>query len=266
MTTQLTPETTGSLMVDGARIANRLHPGEGPLLVWLGGFRSDMAGTKAMRLAALAYALGAACLRFDYSGHGESGGRFEDGTISRWLAEAQAVIAHHRAGRKLILVGSSMGAWIALLAASAHARAGDPVAGLLLLAPAPDFTSELIEPALTQAQRDALANDGFFSTPSAYSPEPEIITRALLEDGRRNRVLTGLIETRCPVAILQGMADPDVPHAHALRLVSHLPLENVTLTLIKDGDHRLSREQDLQAMERAVSAMVSRCGASRADI
>ncbi|NJR14129.1 MAG: alpha/beta fold hydrolase [Phyllobacteriaceae bacterium] len=262
------------ITVDGVAIAVRFQQGAAedaspvenatPTIVWLGGFRSDMRGSKAERLAQLAARQGVAFLRFDYSGHGESGGAFADGTISRWLGEAEAVIAAFAADRPVVLVGSSMGGWIALLLARRFQARGTAPVAMVLLAPAPDFTSELMEPHLTAAQKQALARDGFFTEPSAYSDQPNIYTRALFEDGAANSVLVGMVETHCPVTILQGMADPDVPYAHALRLVSHLPTEDVTLTLIKDGDHRLSREQDLLLLEKAVLAHVQRHNANKA--
>ena len=158
----------------------------------------------------------------------------------------------------MILIGSSMGAWIALRMVQELHRAGegDRIAGLVLIAPAPDFTAELMQPQLTDAQKRDLREKGFIQEPSGYSHEPNIYTRALFEDGERNRVLTGLIDTHCPVHILQGMADPDVPYAHALKLVEHLPADDVTLSLIRDGDHRLSRPQDLDMLARTVAAMV----------
>ncbi|MFC3075736.1 alpha/beta hydrolase [Shinella pollutisoli] len=227
--------------------------------VWLGGYRSDMTGTKAAELAALAARLGTGCVRFDYSGHGASGGAFSDGTISRWLEEALAVIEHARAAigtRRMVLVGSSMGGWIALRAVRALAKRGDAaVTGLLLIAPAPDFTSELIEPNLTEAERAALAEHGFFEEPTPYGPDPNVYTLKLIEDGRQNRVLDGVIETGCPVHILQGMADPDVPHAHAVRLMEHLSGDDVVLTMIRDGDHRLSRPQDIARMLEAAETL-----------
>ncbi len=244
--------------VDGCRIAVRHQAGRSPGIVWLGGYKSDMLGTKAETLAGWAAANGHAYLCHDYSGHGESGGAFSEGTISRWLAESLAVFRHFTQGPQ-ILVGSSMGAWIALRMVQELRKAGDRrVAGLVLLAPAPDFTAELIEPALTEAQKRDLAEKGFFEEPSAYSDEPNIYTRALIEDGRDNRVMTGPIDTHCPVHVLQGLADPDVPHTHALKLVSLLPSDDVTLSLIPDGDHRLSRPQDLDMLVRAVEAMVGR--------
>jgi pimeloyl-ACP methyl ester carboxylesterase len=221
-----------------------------PHFVWLGGYRSDMTGTKAVELAALADRLGTACIRFDYSGHGASGGAFTDGTISRWLEETLAVIAN--AGetlgtRRMVLVGSSMGCWIALRAVAELRRQGraDAVAGMVLIAPAPDFTSELIEPNLGEAERQALAERGQFEEPTPYGPDPNIYTLKLIEDGRANRVLSGVIDTGCPVHILQGMADPDVPYSHAVRLMEHLAGDDVVLTMIRDGDHRLSRPQDI---------------------
>ncbi len=255
----MTPHTVPDFIpVNGNQIAVRLQAGDAaaPIIVWLGGFGSDMRGTKAERLAVFAKTQNVSFLRFDYSGHGESGGKFNDGTISSWLKDAESVIAQFAGGRPLVLVGSSMGAWINLrlvqnlIAANQQHR----LAGLVLIAPAPDFTTDLVEPKLTNAQRHDLATNGYCEEPSDYGPEPTIYTRALMEDGENNRVLNGIIDTHCPVTILQGMADTDVPYTHALKLVSHLPQDNVTLTLIKDGDHRLSREQDLVLLERAVLA------------
>lgn len=225
--------------------------GDGPTLVWLGGFRSDMRGTKAEVLSALCERENLPFLRFDYSGHGESDGRFEDGTISIWTEDAAAMIASRTAG-PLVLVGSSMGAWIALRLAQ---RLPGRVAGLLLLAPAPDFTARLVEPRLTAADRAALSRDGFIAEPSPYSDQPTIYTAALIEDGARAGVMNGPIALDLPVHIIQGMEDPDVPHAHALELLSLLPSAGVTMTLVKDGDHRLSRPEDLARMERAALAL-----------
>lgn len=251
-------ETTPDVLTVGAggeerAIAMRLlAPGASNGLahfVWLGGYRSDMTGTKAVELAALAARLGTGCVRFDYSAHGASGGAFTDGTISRWLEETLAVIDHAASvlgTRRMVLVGSSMGGWIALRAVAELAKRSDlTVAGLVLIAPAPDFTSELIEPNLTEAERTALAERGQFEEPTPYGPDPNIYTLKLIEDGRNNRVLNGVIETGCPVHILQGMADPDVPYAHAVRLMEHLSGDDVVLTMIRDGDHRLSRPQDI---------------------
>lgn len=244
--------------VDGSEIAVRHVPGSAPGIVWLGGYKSDMLGTKAEALSAWTGSEGRACLRHDYSGHGESGGDFAAGTISKWLAESLAVFRRFGKGKQ-ILVGSSMGAWIALRMVEELRKAGDTsVAGLVLLAPAPDFTVELIEPVLTKAQKRDLSKKGYFEEPSDYSAEPYIYTRALIEDGRANRVMAGPIDTHCPVHILQGLADPDVPSGHALKLAALLPADDVTLSLIPDGDHRLSRPEDIRMLLRAVGDMARR--------
>lgn len=244
------------LDVDGVIIAVRHSAGTCPGIVWLGGYRSDMTGTKAETLAAFAQDKGLAFLRHDYSGHGASGGDFRDGTISRWLAESLAVFDRFAAARQ-ILVGSSMGAWIALRMVEELHKRGETsrIAGLVLIAPAPDFTADLVEPRLKAKQKRALEQQGYFEEPSAYSPEPYIYTRALIEDGRANRVLTGPIDTHCPVHIIQGLADPDVPPSHALKLASLLPADDLTVSLIPGGDHRLSRPEDLELIVRAVGTL-----------
>lgn len=243
--------------VSDTRIAVRRRAGENPGLMWLGGFRSDMLGAKAETLDALAGDAGLAYVRHDYSGHGELDGEFRDGTISKWLKESIAVFERCTEGPQ-ILVGSSMGGWIALrMVQELNRGAGDDrIAGLVLLAPAPDFTSDLHGPKLTEAQRSDLDEKGYFEEPSDYSDEPTLFTRALFEDGEDNRVLTAPLDTYCPVHILQGMADPDVPYTHAQKLMEFLPKDDVTLTLIKDGDHRLSRAEDLDLLARTVTDMV----------
>ena len=230
---------------------------DAPVLLWLSGYRSDMSGTKAVELDRLAAETGLACLRLDYSGHGLSGGKFTDGTISRWLEETLAVLMHVNP-KRVIAVGSSMGGWIALRLAQELGKIADgpKLEGMVLIAPAPDFTSDLIEPHLTKKERASLEERGYFEEKSEYSPEPNIYTRALIEDGRANRVLTGIIQTGCPVHILQGMKDPDVPYAHAMKLIEHLPSDDVVLTFVRDGDHRLSRPQDIERMLSAVSALI----------
>ncbi|MBL8580933.1 MAG: alpha/beta hydrolase [Rhizobiaceae bacterium] len=247
--------------VGGVPIAYRRAAGLAPGIVWLGGYRSDMRGTKAEALAGWAGRNGRAYLRHDYSGHGESGGVFEEGTISTWLAQSLAVLRAFSNGPQ-ILVGSSMGAWIALRMVAELERAGERgrVAGLVLIAPAPDFSIDLVEPRLTPDMRRRLETHGFIEEPSAYGSDPTIYTRALIEDGRANRVLGAPIDTHCPVHVLQGMADPDVPYQHALKLVGLLPSDDVTLSLVPDGDHRLSRPQDLAMLERALDAMLARVG------
>jgi pimeloyl-ACP methyl ester carboxylesterase len=249
------------LDIEGRRIAVRHRAGAAPGLVWLGGYRSDMKGTKAEALDGWAAETGRAFTRHDYSGHGESGGEFAEGTISRWLEESLAVFRRFTEGKQ-ILVGSSMGGWIALRMAQELHKAGESgrIAGMLLIAPAPDFTSELVEPQLTEAQRRDLAEKGWFGEPSQYSDDPYVYTRALFEDGEKNRVLTGIIDTHCPVHILQGMQDPDVPYMHALRLVEHLPADDVTLSLVRDGDHRLSRPQDIAMLIRTIDGLVQLAG------
>ena len=249
-------EVSETIDVDGVPIAVRRQAGRAPGVMWLGGYRSDMTGTKAETLAGLARDNGLAFIRHDYSGHGASGGAFRDGTISLWLAQSLAVFECFAAPR-MMLVGSSMGGWIALrMIEELHKRRqGARIAGLVLITPAPDFTSELIEPQLKPKQKKALAEQGYFEEISEYSPEPNIYTQALIEDGRANRVLTGPIDTHCPVHILQGLADPDVPAGHALKLASLLPADDLTVSLVPGGDHRLSRPQDLEMLAKAVLAM-----------
>lgn len=243
---------------DARRIAVRARPGAAPPVVWLGGFRSEMSGTKADALDAWATETGQAFVRFDYSGHGVSGGRFEDGTIGRWLDESLAIL-RHVAIRPAILVGSSMGGWLALLAALAF-RASDPArapVGLVLLAPATDFTERLMWDAFPEEVRRTILGDGTWHRPSAYSAEPYPVTRALIEEGRRHLILGGTIALGCPVHILQGMKDPDVPWEHAMRLAECLPGDGLKITTIPDGDHRLSRPEDLHRLRAAVASAVA---------
>ncbi|MBB6011604.1 pimeloyl-ACP methyl ester carboxylesterase [Aquamicrobium lusatiense] len=243
--------------VDGTNIAVRRQEGDAPGVMWLGGYKSDMLGTKAEALAEWATGQGRAFLRHDYSGHGESGGEFADGTISKWLRESLAVFARHTRGPQ-VLVGSSMGGWIALRMVQELLQAGESrVRGLVLIAPAPDFTAELVEPAMTDEQRRELAEQGYFEIPSDYVDEPYIYTRNLIEDGRANLMMSAPIDTHCPVHILQGMQDESVPHSHALKLVSLLPADDVTLSLVPDGDHRLSRPQDIELLISAVRDMAA---------
>ncbi len=238
------------------RIAMLRRQGEGAPVVWLGGFKSDMASTKAAHLDAWAQRENRAFLRFDYSGHGVSEGRFEDGTIGCWLEEALAVIRLHADARPL-LVGSSMGGWIALLAARQLAKEAPMLRprGLVLIAPAVDFTQKLLVKELSPQARRDIEEKGVYLRPSAYSPEPYPITRNLIEDGKRHLLLGGTIQTGCPVHILQGMRDPDVPWRHALTLMEHLSGDESVITLIKDGDHRLSREEDLARLVAAIEGL-----------
>ncbi|HXZ14771.1 MAG TPA: alpha/beta hydrolase [Roseiarcus sp.] len=229
-----------------------------PGLVWLGGYRSDMDSTKASALDQEAARLGLGLLRFDYSGHGRSEGRLEDGTISRWLAETLAIVRAETEGLQ-ILLGSSMGGCLALLAARAlnEAREGERLAGLILIAPAVDFTEALVWAEAPEAARRAIMQEGAWRPPSAYSDEPDVYTRALIEDGRKHLLLGGMIRTHCPVAVLQGMRDEAVPYAHALALTERLGGDPATLTLVKDGDHRLSRPQDLALLFATLARMIA---------
>jgi pimeloyl-ACP methyl ester carboxylesterase len=237
-------------------VAVRQQDGAAPGLFWLSGYKSDMKGTKAEAVAQWAELHGRACVRFDYSGHGESEGKFTDGTIGRWLADSLAVLDACCRGPQ-ILIGSSMGGWLALLLVRAlrQRRNNGPasVAGLVLIAPAIDFTEELMWKRFTPEIKRALAEKGVWERPSAYSPEPYLVTQRLIDEGRNHLLLGGMIETGCPVRILQGVEDPDVPWQHAKALVARLASDDVVLTMIKDGDHRLSRPEDIERMLRAVS-------------
>jgi pimeloyl-ACP methyl ester carboxylesterase len=217
-----------------------------PGLIWLPGFKSDMESTKASALDDYCAESGRALLRFDYSGHGRSGGRFAEATLSQWLEESLAMIRLKTQGPQII-VGSSMGGYLALLAARALGESGETarLAGLVLIAPAVDFTEALIWRNAPDEAKRAITEHGAWLRPSAYSVEPYPITRVLIEDGRRHLLLGGPIRAHCRVAILQGMLDEDVPFTHALTLVEHMAGDSATLTLIKDGDHRLSREEDI---------------------
>jgi pimeloyl-ACP methyl ester carboxylesterase len=236
------------------RIAVRHRPGGAPGVFWLGGFKSDMQGTKAVALDRWAEAQGRACTRFDYSGHGESGGSFAEGSIGRWLEESAAVFAGF-ARAPQVVVGSSMGGWLALLLIrELRRRAGQAsVAGLVLIAPAVDFTEELMWKRFPPEVRRQLEQTGSWERPSQYSEAPYPITRALIEEGRNHLLLGGLIETGCPVRILQGVQDTDVPWQHAVELSSRLAHDDVVLTLVKDGDHRLSRPEDIERLIAAVA-------------
>jgi pimeloyl-ACP methyl ester carboxylesterase len=248
------------------RIAVRAREGASPGIFWLGGFKSDMKGTKAVALDEHAAKTGRASIRFDYSGHGESGEKFEDGTISHWLEDALGVFANHARGPQIV-VGSSMGGWMALLLARALAR--DPslakdakLAGLVLIAPAPDFTEELMWKNFSDEVRSEIETKGAWQRPSAYGDAPYAITKRLIEDGRKHLLLGQPIEVKCPVRILQGMLDPDVPWQHAMRLVSCLAQDDVAMTLIKDGDHRLSRPEDIERLLKTVDELAAEAGAT----
>ena len=250
---------------EARRIALSWRNGLGVPVVWLGGFKSDMASTKASHLDAWAKRSGRPFLRFDYSGHGRSEGRFEEGSIGRWLEESLAAI-HHCIETRPILVGSSMGGWIALLAARELTRdcARRP-AGLVLIAPAVDFTQTLIWESLPRQARRAIERKGVWFQPSAYSPEPYPITRNLIEEGRQHLLLDKPVKTGCPVHILQGMRDPDVPWRHAVTLMEHMADDHCVMTLVNDGDHRLSREQDLATLVKAIEGIDREESPNRSD-
>lgn len=237
---------------DGERLAWRKVDGAGPTVVWLGGFKSDMTGTKAQVLADWAGDTGHAYVRFDYFGHGESSGDFVRGTITRWREDALAVLDELTEG-PLILVGSSMGGWLSCLAAAVRP---ERIRGMVLIAPAADFTEKLMAPEMTDADRRAMDRDGVWMRPSEYG-EPYPISRELIEDGARWCILPGPVPVQAPVRILQGGADPDVPWTHALALAQALKTEDLVFSLIKDGDHRLSRPQDLVRLVAAVSELAS---------
>jgi pimeloyl-ACP methyl ester carboxylesterase len=237
-------------------IAVRRRKGRLPALIWLGGFKSDMKGTKAEAVDRWAAEQGRACIRFDYSGHGESGGAFADGTIGRWLEESRAVFSQF-CDSPAVAIGSSMGGWISLLLArdirEGRVPGGGSLAGLVLIAPAVDFTEALMWERFTPEIRTQIETTGSWQRPSEYSAEPYLITRQLIEDGRNHLLLGGLIETGCPVRILQGVKDEDVPWEHAVALVSRIARDDVVLTLVKDGDHRLSRPEDIERLLAAVA-------------
>jgi pimeloyl-ACP methyl ester carboxylesterase len=238
------------------QLAFLAQEGKGPPVVWLGGFCSDMRATKAQALADWARATGRAFLRFDYSGHGETGNDFARWTISHWLEDALAMIAA-RCGERPILVGSSMGGWVALLAARKLIGTRLAPAGLVLIAPAVDFSEELMWAQMPDAIRNTILRDGVWLRPSEYSPDPTPITRALIEDGRRHLMFGTEIRTGCPVHILQGMRDPDVPWRQAVKLVEHLGCDPAVLTLVKDGDHRLSTPADIARLQGAVAGIAT---------
>jgi pimeloyl-ACP methyl ester carboxylesterase len=244
------------LMVGGQRIAVLRRAGAAPGLFWLSGFRSDMAGTKAEALDRHAAGTGRACTRFDYSGHGRSGGDILEGTVSRWLEEALAVFGRCTQGEQIV-VGSSMGGWIALLLAKALRERGEEgrLKGLVLIAPALDMTKDLIWDRFGEEEKSALRDQGFVAQPSAYSDAPYVFTHALIEDGERHLFGEAPIAAGCPVHVLQGMRDEDVPWRHAVALMERLSLGDAVLTLVRDGDHRLSRPEDIERLIRAVDEM-----------
>ncbi len=232
--------------------------GAGPGVVFLGGFMSDMTGQKATVLENWARATGRGFLRMDYSGHGMSGGTFRDGTIGRWLLDAVTVIRHASAtvsglGGDLVLVGSSMGGWIAVLAAMEIG--GQRVAGIVTIAAAADFTDDLLPMRLGPDTLATIEAEGVFEAPSQYSDQPYVITRDLLEDGRNHLVLSGPIALDIPARLIHGTADSDVPWTQSKKLMGALTSRDVELILVKDGDHRLSEPHDLDRLIRVVERL-----------
>lgn len=232
---------------DGRRLAYHRTTGAGPGVVFLGGFRSDMTGTKATFLEEWAQNRGRAFLRCDYTGHGASSGAFEDGAIGDWARDAADALAHLTEGPQ-ILVGSSMGGWIALLLATRHPGR---VAGLVGIAAAPDFTEDSMWADMTPAQRDQLMAEGRILVPSDYDT-PYPITRRLIEDGRHHLLLRTPLRLPFPVRLLHGTADTDVPPAVALRLLAHAEGPDIRLTLVKDADHRFSAPDTLALLARTL--------------
>ena len=245
----------------GHRIAVLQTNGTGsePGLIWLGGFKSSMDGTKACALAAWAGEQGISCTRFDYSGHGASGGEFEHGTISAWLTESLGVFRNHTSGPQIV-IGSSMGGWLSLLLYRELAKSGeaDRVSAMVLIAPATDMTEDLMWARFDHDIRGEIEELGVYQRPSAYGDGDYAITRSLIEDGRKHLLFAEPFPVRCPVRILHGEADPDVPWEHGHRLFRHLEGEDISFTLIKDGDHRLSTPQEIGRLLGTVSALMPR--------
>ena len=235
----------------GRQLAYRQARGtSGANFIWLSGFNSDMEGSKVTSLENWARSEGHGFTSFDYSGHGQSSGRFQDGTITQWRQDSIAVLDGLTEGPQ-ILVGSSMGGWMALLAARERAAR---VAGLVLIAPAPDFTTELMWPNLPPEAKREITETGLHMQPSDYG-DPVPITKALIESGGQNLIFGKPYPFNGPVRILQGLQDPDVPATHAERLISHIGSSDLVFTLIKDGDHRLSRDQDIAMLIATCSEM-----------
>lgn len=233
-------------------LAYRHLPGAGPTVVFLPGFKSDMEGTKALALEAHCREKGYAFLRFDYSGHGQSGGDFTEGTIGTWLADTLAVIDAVTDG-PLILIGSSMGGWIALLAALARK---DRVQALIGIAAAPDFTEDMMWATYSEEIRQQIIEEGLYLEPSEYG-DPLPITRLLIEEGRNYLLLRGGIDLECPIRLIQGMKDADVPPETALRIMECVTSKDVDLTLVKEGDHRLSEPGDLARLTNCLDHLLA---------
>ncbi len=248
----LTP-TARFLRDDGSSIAYAYTRGRAPTVVFLSGYASDMSGTKATFLEAQMKSREQAFLRFDYQGHGESSGSFVDGSIGLWSQDARELIENVSSG-PLVLVGSSMGAWIMLKVAL---QLKSRVAALMGIASAPDFSQDLIAPALNDEQRQALEREGLVRLPSRYSDQPQVVTRRFIEEGRRHLLLRSEIDLVCPVRLIHGLKDPDVPWQTSIKLAGALRSEDVHLTLIKAGDHRLSTPRNLAIIDRALASLLA---------
>jgi len=249
------PEWQAVASTPPRRIAVRRRAGQGTPILWVGGFRSDMMSTKALALDALAARLGHPMIRFDYAAHGESPGRFEELTLSDWLLDTLTII-ETLGDTPPVIVGSSMGGWITLLAMRERHRSGKaPPKALVLIAPAVDFTEELMWKAFPDSVKQKILEEGVYHQPSAYG-DPYPITKKFIEDGRNHLMFGAPIHPHAPVHILQGMKDPDVPVAHMQRLLDHMPEADVSVTYVKDGDHRLSRPEDLALLERVVERLL----------
>jgi pimeloyl-ACP methyl ester carboxylesterase len=244
------------------RLAYVKRAGKGPAILWMGGFRSDMTSTKACALEEAAQAEGRAALRFDYSAHGESSGDFAQATLSQWLDDALAMIRAH-GGERPIIVGSSMGGWLALKATLILKAEGRAPGGLVLIAPAVDFTEALMWAAFPEAIKRQIMEEGVWYRPSEYSPEPYPITRALIEDGRKHLLFGQHHHYGVPIHILQGGQDPDVPLAHVQAYVAELAQDDVRMSIIPDGNHRLSREEDIAALTRITLALAAEVEGAR---
>jgi len=234
-------------------LAYRVQEGAGPTVLWLCGFHSDMSGTKVVHLSEWAARTGQAFVAFDYSGHGQSEGAFADGTITAWRDDALAILDSSIEG-DIVLCGSSMGGWMALLSALARP---EQVKGILLIAPAPDFTERLMWQGFTPAIRAEIMDTGQWVRPSAYGDEPYPITKALIESGRKHLLLDQPIALQCPIRILHGQQDPDVPWTLSLELAEGLTSPDVEITLIKNGDHRLSTAHNLATLEQTLTQLLA---------
>lgn len=248
------PAPQKALRSNGETIAYHRSPGKSPGVVFLTGYMSDMTGSKALRLEQICRDHGHAFLRFDYYGHGESSGAFTDGTIGQWSDDAVYALDHLTDGPQ-VLVGSSLGGWIMLNAALARP---ERVAALLGIAAAPDFTEDLVLQMLSAEQKEILDRDGVVPVYSPYDPEPTPVTKLIIEEGRNHLVLRGEIPLDCPVRLIHGMKDPDVPWQTSLKIAECLRSADVEITLVKEGEHRLSEPDDLDRLCETLGALLQR--------